>query len=150
TLLAESLGKERYDLWFGTRTRFTLNGSSLLVETPNRFLQDWQRQHYRGALEAACHKALGCEGTAHEAVTIEFRVNESLASEMAPCERSAQNKCADSANHTPHHEHLPAVSAVGKLFADNNCTAERNGHQVSPSKPRPGARTAGLTKIGNL
>src|SRR5262249_14764987 len=55
-----------------------------------------------------------------------------------------------SANHTPHHEHLPAVSAVGKLFADNNCTAERNGHQVSPSKPRPGARTAGLTKIGNL
>src|ERR1700688_1768527 len=74
-LLAEKIGAERYDLWFGARTRFTLNGGNLLVETPNRFLQDWQCQHYREAVEAACREALGSETTSGDAVSVEFCVN---------------------------------------------------------------------------
>ena len=61
TLLTEKVGQDRYDLWFGTQTRFSLEGSNLLVETPNRFLQNWQRQHYRGTLEAAYREALAGE-----------------------------------------------------------------------------------------
>jgi chromosomal replication initiator protein len=99
TLLAEKLGRERFDLWFGAHTRFTLTGSNLLVETPNQFLQDWQRQHYRETLEAVCRQALaseaaeskaegsnaagsnavGSKAAASEVVSVEFRVNESLA-----------------------------------------------------------------------
>jgi len=85
-LLAEKIGVERYDLWFGARTRFTLNGSNLLVETPNRFLQDWQRQPLPRAVEAACREALGSgstgsETTSGDAVAVEFRVNEALNTE---------------------------------------------------------------------
>ncbi len=88
-LLTEKVGAERYDLWFGNCTRFSLKGSHLLVETPNRFLQDWQRQHYRDAIEAACREAFssreitaGSETIDSAAVAVEFRANESLGSEQ--------------------------------------------------------------------
>ncbi len=124
-LLTEKVGAERYDLWFGTRTRFSLKGSHLLVETPNRFLQDWQRQHYRDAIEAACREAFSCrEITAGSelidsaAVAVEFRVNEALGNEQLPAveatDRDAKhNEPATERQQQTIKSHCSTIAAAG-------------------------------------
>lgn len=57
--LAERIGGERYDLWFGASTRFRVDGARLTVETANTFLQDWLRKNFRQAIEAAACETLG-------------------------------------------------------------------------------------------
>jgi chromosomal replication initiator protein len=143
-LLAEKIGGERYDLWFGARTRFTLNGSNLLVETPNRFLQDWQRQHYRGAVEAACREALGSgstgsETTSGDAVAVDFRVNEALNTEalntgqLVVAEPTASGEGQPSGNATEDHrkeKHSRCVTAAAGMIDGARNFAEQSHREL--------------------
>lgn len=57
--LAEKLGPERFERWFGSSTRLVLDGGQLAVQAPNAFFQDWLRRNFRAEIEAACHTTLG-------------------------------------------------------------------------------------------
>jgi chromosomal replication initiator protein len=139
-LLVKQLGQERFDLWFGTNTRLTLNGGTLLVEASSQFLQDWLRQHYRGILEAACREAM-----AAETVHVEFRLDESLAAKAKTC-----------ANQSPPVAELPAaiVNSTAGLSSDSSVqfkpstqfVATKNSHRAlaraSADQPSNGKQVA--------
>jgi chromosomal replication initiator protein len=156
TLLTEKVGQERYDLWFGAQTRFSLEGSNLLVETPNRFLQDWQRQHYRGTLEAAYREALADvktgevvssdEAAAGQAVAVEFRVNEALAAE-----RTERNAAAQSDHSGPGDSIHCAVASGGEETDQTGAAVQHRAHPAgvctTKRQHRPVAET-GLRLVG--
>lgn len=74
--LADKIGRDRFDVWFGPATRLTLDGKSLVVEASSKFSRDWLRTHYRRQIESACGVALG------DAVAVEFRIDESLTAQQ--------------------------------------------------------------------
>ena len=68
TALAARVGKERFELWFGPRTRIGWDGHVLTIGAPNQFFLDWIRSNFRTALEDACLAILG------RRAALEFRV----------------------------------------------------------------------------
>ena len=71
--LADRVGKDRYEVWFGPSTRFAVRGGTLTVGVPNRFYQDWLRTHFRKDLEQSCVEALG------QSLALEFRIDTAAA-----------------------------------------------------------------------
>ncbi len=59
TALADKVGKERFDLWFGPATRLGFDGHTLRVGAPNKFFLDWIRVNFRRDIETACGNVLG-------------------------------------------------------------------------------------------
>ena len=70
--IADRVGKERFELWFGASTLLALDGRALTVSVPNQFILDWLRSSFRHHIEEACIASLG------ESVSIEFNVDETL------------------------------------------------------------------------
>ncbi len=58
--LADRVGKERFELWFGPRTHVAWDGQVLRIAAPNSFLLDWIRLNFRSDIEAAAKSVLGC------------------------------------------------------------------------------------------
>ncbi len=85
--LAEKVGQERFDLWFGASARLDLRDQTMLVGLPNRFAQDWVRSHFRGEIEAACAETLG------KSVAVEFQINASLIT-LGQAARTASGRVA--------------------------------------------------------
>jgi chromosomal replication initiator protein len=71
--LADKVGSERFELWFGGSTRLSLAEGVLTVAVPNRFFQDWLRKNFRRELEASCVEALG------KILPISFHIDSELA-----------------------------------------------------------------------
>jgi len=57
--LADKVGQERFDLWFGAGTRLNYNASALRIGAPNRFFLEWIRSNFRRQIESACHEVIG-------------------------------------------------------------------------------------------
>ncbi|HEV7222128.1 MAG TPA: chromosomal replication initiator protein DnaA [Pirellulales bacterium] len=70
--LADKVGQERFELWFGANTRLDLRDDELTVCVPNQFFHDWLRKNFRRQIEAACEETLG------KAAPVMFRVDPSL------------------------------------------------------------------------
>ncbi len=66
--LADRIGHDRFELWFGCNVRLVLGESTLAVQVPNQFHQNWLRRNFRRDLEAVCQEVLG------RALVIEFRI----------------------------------------------------------------------------
>lgn len=75
--LADKVGQERFELWFGANTRLEVSDDALTVRVPNQFFQDWLRKNYRQQIEAACQETLGWPAP------VNFRVDPSLAEAVA-------------------------------------------------------------------
>ncbi len=71
--LADRVGKDRYEVWFGPSTHLAVRGGTLTVGVPNRFYQDWLRTHFRQDLEQSCVEVLG------QSLALEFRIDEAAA-----------------------------------------------------------------------
>jgi len=56
--LAERVGPERFELWFGPNTRLAFDGQTLAVGVPNRFFVEWIRSNFRRHIEGACADVL--------------------------------------------------------------------------------------------
>lgn len=70
--LAEGVGQERFQLWFGPGTRLQFDGQTLTIGVPNLFFLDWIRANFRRHIETACLQTLGrCPG-------LQFLVDDSL------------------------------------------------------------------------
>ena len=59
TALADKVGQERFDLWFGASTRLTYDGRVLRVGAPSEFFLEWIRANFRRHIEMACSDVLG-------------------------------------------------------------------------------------------
>jgi chromosomal replication initiator protein len=59
TALADKVGQERFDLWFGATTRLTYDGRALSIGAPSEFFLEWIRANFRRHIEMACSDALG-------------------------------------------------------------------------------------------
>jgi chromosomal replication initiator protein len=77
--LAERVGKDRYEVWFGATTQLCVGDGTLTIVVPNRFYQDWLRNNFRKDLEAACLATIG------QSLLLEFRIDAALATQ-AKCE----------------------------------------------------------------
>jgi chromosomal replication initiator protein len=49
--LADRVGKQRFELWFGPRTKIGWDGQVLTICAPSQFFVDWIRLNFRGELE---------------------------------------------------------------------------------------------------
>lgn len=71
--LADRVGPERFELWFGSNTRLALTDGCLVVNVSSPFYQEWLRNNFRRELEASCVAALGKQ------LDISFQVDTTLA-----------------------------------------------------------------------
>jgi chromosomal replication initiation ATPase DnaA len=49
--LADRIGKDRCEVWFGAATHLAVRGEKLVVTVANQFFQDWLRSHFRKDLK---------------------------------------------------------------------------------------------------
>jgi chromosomal replication initiator protein len=66
--LAERVGTDRYEVWFGPTTQLAVRGETLQVSVPSLFFQDWLRSNFRKDLEACALEACG------RPMLLEFRI----------------------------------------------------------------------------
>jgi len=141
--LADKVGKERYELWFGANTKLAVHGGILTVCVPNQFYQDWLRSHFRKDLEASCMEALG------QPLALEFRISPSEAAAVAPSTPDSPSG-PTSGSAPPSAVKRPAIASVAltrtpasqRRFAclsafvvgDNNCLAHKSA-QMAAQKP---------------
>jgi chromosomal replication initiator protein len=98
--LADKVGKERFELWFGSGARLEWDGAALLLGMPNRLFLDWIRLNFRRQIEAACQETLG------KCPAIKFHIDG--AADGRP-EMSSANRVPQSGGETPR----PAATAAG-------------------------------------
>lgn len=79
--LADKVGQERFQLWFGASTRLDYDDEALTVSVPNQFYQEWLRTNFRQQIEASCEEALG------KAVPVRFSIDAAL---TRPCAAAAR------------------------------------------------------------
>lgn len=82
--VAERVGQERFELWFGPGVQLVPQPGRVRVEVPNKFTLDWLRKHFRAHIEAAVSDVM-TEDTA-----VEFQVNPKLVAKPA-ARRPASN-----------------------------------------------------------
>jgi len=70
--IADRVGKERFELWFGASTLLALDGQTLTLSVPNQFIRDWLRTSFRHHIEEACIASLG------ESIGIKFKVDDTI------------------------------------------------------------------------
>jgi len=70
--LADQVGQDRFDLWFGNHTCLDYDNETVTVRVPNQFYQDWLRTNFRRQIEASCHAALG------KVVPVRFHIDPGL------------------------------------------------------------------------
>ncbi len=76
--LADRIGQQRFEMWFGSACRFELNGTLLVVYTPTAFFQQWLAANFRGRIEQAAEQVIG------RSVRVEFRVDSQRSAAPAP------------------------------------------------------------------
>jgi chromosomal replication initiator protein len=81
--LALKIGDDRFELWFGRNVRVVSGQTTLVVQAPNDFHQNWLRRNFRGDLEAACAEVLG------RPLAVEFRVSAELRGKGKVCRPQA-------------------------------------------------------------
>ncbi|HEX7448435.1 MAG TPA: chromosomal replication initiator protein DnaA, partial [Pirellulales bacterium] len=75
--LAEKVGQERFELWFGANTRLDFDDDALTVRVPNQFFQEWLRANFRQQIEASCQETLG------KLVPVRFHIDDELGNKPA-------------------------------------------------------------------
>lgn len=103
--LADKVGAQRFELWFGANARLSLSEGALTVRVANQFLQEWLRNNFRRHIEDSCLETLG------KALPVSFHVDASLAAGVATAAVASGAALAGPSMKAP-----PAASvAVGKL-----------------------------------
>ncbi len=61
--LAERIGEQRFELWFGTQAELCVGGLSLTIRAASTFVRDWLRSHLAGDIRACWETIVGGTGT---------------------------------------------------------------------------------------
>ncbi len=90
--LADKVGKERFELWFGTGTWFRWDQRVLTIGVPNRFFRDWIRSNFHRQIESTCLETLG------KCPTLKFHVDSTTGNDIAVGESTATSAHATTGN----------------------------------------------------
>ena len=122
--LADRIGKDRCEVWFGAATQLSVRGTTLVVTVANQFFQDWLRTHFRKDLEAAALAGCG------KPLVLEFRI---VAGE-APSMVAANGALATAApgNVSP----APLVPSSGSTVSTNGSTVPSGGCTAAIARRR--------------
>jgi chromosomal replication initiator protein len=145
--LANKVGAERFDLWFGSNARLSLSSGALRVGVPNQFLQDWLRNNFRRDIEAACCEALG------HAVPVSFHVDPLLAAGATPRRsarerNAARDEAAASTSGTIRLHHSSATTAAAQEPASERTGFRRRFASLETFVVGAGNRLAHLAAQG--
>lgn len=80
--LAEAIGQDRFELWFGRQTRFRVADGVVKVVAASSFTRDWLRRNFTDEVGTCCRDAMG------RAVVVEFEVDESISAKVVEVEIS--------------------------------------------------------------
>lgn len=142
--LADKVGQERFDLWFGASARLDLRDQTMLVGLPNRFTQDWVRSHFRREIEAACAETLG------KSIAVEFQIDATLgttalAARPASGRVAARKSATDGSSSTATEVNAEGTStALAKLLPEGTTLCAPIPLEIAPNGG-PARRAAGLS-----
>ena len=105
--LAERVGRDRFEVWFGSTTELRLGDGTLAVVVPNQFYQDWLRANFRKDIEIACEQTIGTT------LAVEFRIDESLTVPVATVSRASNETAAITDSSTDQEQPILTSSADG-------------------------------------
>jgi chromosomal replication initiator protein len=81
SVLAQHIGKDRYDLWFSKLARIDVAGENIVVAAQTPFVQDWIRKHLGRELRLALQAAFPTSGDA----AISFTLMDCSHPQREPC-----------------------------------------------------------------
>ena len=117
TALADKVGHERFELWFGASTRLALGEGGLAIHVPSRFFLDWIRANFRSQIEDACRLTLGT------CPNIEFSIDATLAE---------VNNASDA--NSPAISDAPSKPVLAKVSSDESSPGSISA--AAPYRPR--------------
>lgn len=140
--LADRVGEQRYELWFGNGTEMGYRDGQLALTAPSRFVRDWLRQHFRADLEAACRDVLG------ELPTIEYHINPELAKADQPAAAKPRRKATEPSGTLGAAAGQPAAAQPATLplhaATASTATAAMSGAAAQNASMMAAARTPGF------
>jgi chromosomal replication initiator protein len=93
--LADKVGQERFELWFGPTTRLDYRNGAVTVFVANQFHQDWLRSNFRHEIEWSCQATLG------KPVPVQFYIDQELAKFQAAAKPACNPASPPSAANAP-------------------------------------------------
>ncbi|HAY82268.1 MAG TPA: chromosomal replication initiator protein DnaA [Planctomycetaceae bacterium] len=141
--LADRVGHERFDLWFGPNVQLRYANATLYVQAPDTFTVERLRRQMRGEIVAATEDVLG------SGVSVAFEVRESAASPTSTSDHTP-------ADHTPASE--PQTPPVDSQQTPNTSTVASmprvaigtGGPQLAAPSPASAAAQAGKRDLNNF
>ena len=136
--LAERVGRERFELWFGENTRVEFDGRSLTFGVPNRFFLDWIRGNFRQQIDDACQAVLG------RLPAVRFHVDAKL-----PAAKPSDGESPEAAGSPPvvGPVHTLANPASDPASDPSGATAGRNGSTTATKRPTSRRKFASLNSF---
>ena len=137
--LADKVGKDRFEMWFGPRTRIDWDGHVLTIGAPNQFFLDWIRSNFRTAVEDACMAILG------RRPPLEFRVE--IAGESGSAADAMAGRLGEpSVNGQPRVDCQPTAQSGAETMVSVNGKGKRDSARTaevaSTGAPASGSRSA--------
>lgn len=145
--LAERVGPDRYEVWFGPTTQISLRPDALQVCVPSLFHQDWLRTNFRKDLEASAAEVCG------RAVTVEFRVEQQAARITAT---NSPNGANNVSSHTANGNPPPKLALESPRATESKSVANGTPALLTAALPfatpvaAPATETTLRRKLGSL
>jgi len=128
--LAESLGQQSFELWFGAHTELAIDGCTLTIRVASDFFHDWLRRNFRAKIEACAAAVLG------EGAAVRFVVDTALANPRDEQQRRQTGENGSASTKVD----LSSTSAPLTIATTEDESA--NAEQTAPSRKRPTSRNS--------
>jgi chromosomal replication initiator protein len=124
--IAQRVGADRYEVWFGPTTQLSLRGETLVVSVPSLFYQDWLRTHFRRDIEASLAEV------STRALALEFRVEPVVPAQPAPSAAKRETPVMSPVAVRP----APALVEVAENTGDGSAPAAEGAPAIAGALPR--------------
>jgi chromosomal replication initiator protein len=142
TRLAESIGQERYKMWFGELAQLRLTEDSLTITAETSFTRDWLRRNFAEDVRSVVAAVMGC------GVRVEFDVDESRRS---PTDDGGGERAASEARPIPSpvipKPHLKLSNSAPTALFSQASAVHSNG---AASRSQPIVATRNEPKLAEL
>lgn len=129
--LAEAIGQDRFELWFGRQTRFRVTEGVVKVVAASSFTRDWLRRNFSDEVSSCCREAMG------RAVVVEFEVDESISATVAEVEISKPAMPIKTSQPHPHARPQATPSTRPQPLITMNGAATHSAIRKPVQRPEP-------------
>lgn len=140
-VLADKVGKERFELWFGANTQLRLAEGTLTVSSPTKFVQSWLQANFRRHLEDSCIQVLGRQ------VPVVFKVDEGPT--LAEGDRSGDTETESVENEVASPDETASTVTTVAASRSSFRLVPISNFATSANSDRTGAATASAQSPGS-